>query len=414
MIIGISNVGSTSFKSKIIDINEKNEIKTLGTAGIDKIKSEGPSNFTHSVGSTPSIKEIVNVTGFESAIKLVLDWFVSNGVIATPEDIQAVGFKCILGEKNGANKLTPETLAEMKKYAFVAPVHNLPYLEAIGIFSKILDVPMVGVFEPSFHYAIPKFRRLLGLPWDWYEKLGIKKNGFHGASHRYLSAMAFKLYSSEKIRLLTIHLGGSSSIAAVKDGKSIDTSMSFSPNSGLLQGSRPGDLDATTVLFAMKELGLSIDQVQEELSTNAGLKGTAGIGTEDVREIMEAAEGGNPRAKMTIDLYIDSIRKYIGAFGTVMGGIDCMIFSGGIGEKSPYIRERCLENMEYMGVKLDLAKNKELNGTQNLISAEFSIDSRVRIYIVPTDEEVVVAYFTRKVVEEGRDLTPEEMIFRLN
>ncbi|MCL4377611.1 MAG: hypothetical protein M1409_04400 [Actinobacteria bacterium] len=414
MIIGISNVGSTSFKSKIIDINEKNEIKTLGTAGIDKIKSEGSSNFTHSVGNAPSVKEVVNILGFEPAIRLVLEWFAENGVISKPQDIQAVGFKCILGEKNGANKLTPETLAEMKKYAFVAPVHNLPYLEAIGIFSKILDVPMVGVFEPSFHYSIPKFRRILGLPWDWYEKLGIKKNGFHGASHRYLSAMAFKLCSSEKIRLLTIHLGGSSSIAAVKDGKSIDTSMSFSPNSGLLQGSRPGDLDATTVLFAMKELGLSIEQIQEELSGNAGLKGTAGIGTEDVREIMEAAESGNIRARMAIDLYIDSIRKYIGAFGTILGGIDCMIFSGGIGEKSPYIREKCLENMEYMGVKLDLAKNKELNGTQNLISSEFSIDSRVRIYIVPTDEEVVVAYFTRKVVEEGRDLTPEEMIFRLS
>jgi acetate kinase len=414
MIIGIGNVGSTSFKSKIIDIGEKNEIKTLGTAGIDKIKSEGESNFTHSIGDNPSTKEVVNIMGFDAAIKLVLEWYVKNKVIDRPQDIEAVGFKCILGEKNGANKLTSETLAEMKRYAFVAPVHNLPYLEAIGIFSKILNVPMVGVFEPSFHYSIPKFRRLSGFPWEWYEKLGIKKNGFHGSSHRYLSAVAFKLLGTEKIRLLTIHLGGSSSIAAVKDGKSIDTSMSFSPNSGLLQGTRVGDIDGTALLFAMKELGLSIEEAQDELSNNSGLKGTAGIGTEDVREILAAADSGNERAKLAIDLFIDGIRKYIGAYGAIMGGIDCIIFSGGIGEKSPYIREKCLENMEYMKVKLDSVKNKELNGTQSLISADFSIDSRAKIYIVPTDEEIVVAHFTRRVVEEGRDLTPEEMVFRLS
>jgi len=413
MIIGIGNVGSTSFKSKIIDINEKNEIKFLGQANLDKVKSSGESNFTHNVGDGPVQKETVNIFGFEAAIKVALDWYIKNGVICKPKDIEAMGFKCVLGETNGANKLTPGILAEMQRYAFVAPAHNIPYIESIGIFNNILNVPMVGVFEPSFHYSIPEFRRNIGFPWDWYENLGIKKFGFHGSSHRYLSAMAFKLMGTENIKLLTVHLGGSSSICAVKNGKSIDTSMSFSPNSGLLQGTRVGDIDGYGLLFAMKELGLSIDQAQDELTKNSGLKGTAGIGTEDFRDILAAVENGNRRAKIAVELYIDGIRKYVGAFGTVMGGIDCIVFGGGIGERSDYARQRILENMEYMGIKIDLQKNKEINGKQGLISSDYSIESRAKVFIVPTNEEIVVAYFTRKVVEEGRDLTPEEMLFRL-
>ena len=412
MIIGIGNVGSTSLKSKIIDINDRNEIKVIGEANLDKIKTEGESNFVHSIGGETSVKEVINIVGFEEGIKYILNWYIKNGVISKPGDIEAMGFKCVMGETNGANNLTPEILDEMKKYIFVAPVHNLPYIETIGVFRKILDVPMVGVFEPSFHYSIPNFRRYSGLPWKWQE-LGIRKLGFHGSSHRYLSAAAFKLMGTEDINLITIHLGGSSSIAAIKDGKSIDTSMNFSPNSGLLQGTRIGDIDGTAMLFAMKELGLSIEEAQNEISNNAGLKGMAGIGIDDVKSILEAAGSGNERAKMAIELYIDGIRKYIGSFSTVLGGLDCIVFGGGIGEKSIYIREKCLENMEYMGIKLDLERNKESNGKQGLISSDYSIDSKVKIYIVPTNEEVVVAYFTKRVVEEGRDLVPEEMIFRL-
>ena len=412
MIIGIGNVGSTSLKSKIIDINDRNEIKVIGEANLDKIKTEGESNFVHSVGSEISVKEVINIVGFEEGIKYILNWYIKNGVISKPGDIEAMGFKCVMGETNGANNLTPEILDEMKKYIFVAPVHNLPYIETIVVFRKILDVPMVGVFEPSFHYSIPNFRRYSGLPWKWQE-LGIRKLGFHGSSHRYLAAAAFKLMETEDINLITIHLGGSSSIAAIKDGKSIDTSMNFSPNSGLLQGTRIGDIDGTAILFAMKELGLSIDETQNEISNNAGLKGMAGIGTDDVKSILEAAGSGNERAKMAIELYIDGIRKYIGSFSTVLGGLDCIVFGGGIGEKSIYVREKCLENMEYMGIKLDLERNKESNGKQGLISSDYSIDSKVKIYIIPTNEEVVVAYFTKRVVEEGRDLVPEEMIFRL-
>lgn len=413
MIIGIGNVGSTSLKSKIIDIDDNNNITVLGEANLDKIKSEGESNFVHSVRDGASQKEVIDIVGFEAGVKLLLEWYVGNGVISNPRDIQAMGFKCVMGQTNGANNLTPDILDEMKKFYFVAPVHNIPYVETIGIFRKILDVPMVGVFEPSFHYSIPEFRRYCGFPWEWHSKLGIKKLGFHGSSHRYLSAMAYKLMGTENINLITIHLGGSSSMAAIKDGKVMDVSMSFSPNSGLLQGTRVGDIDGTALLFAMKELGLTVDQAQDQISNNAGIKGMAGLGTDDVKTILDASQEGNERAKMTIDLFVDGIRKYIGSFSTVLGGIDCMIFGGGIGEKSQYIREKCLDDMEYMGLKLDLEKNKEINGKQGLISSDYSIDSKAKIYIVPTNEEVVVAYFTKRVVEEGRDLKAEEMVFRI-
>ena len=413
MIIGIGNVGSTSFKSKIIDINDKNEIKTLGQANIDKIKSHGDSNFTHSCGDNLIEKETIELFGFEAAINTALEWYMKNGVISKPSDIQAMGFKCVMGETNGANMLTPSILAEMQKYSFAAPVHNIPYIESIGIFSMILNVPMVGVFEPSFHYSIPEFRRPIGFPWDWYEKLGIKKFGFHGSSHRYLAAMAFKLMGTQDIKLITVHLGGSSSLCAIKNGQSMDTSMSFSPNSGLLQGTRVGDVDGTGLLFAMKELGLSIEQAQDEISNNAGLKGIAGIGTEDFREILAAVDEGNKRAKVAVEMYIDGIRKYIGSYGAIMGGVDCVVLSGGIGEKNSYMRERMLENLEFMGIKLDGKRNKEVGGEHWLISADYAYDSRAKVFVIPTNEEMVVAYFTKRVVEEKRDLKPEEMIFRL-
>ncbi len=413
MIIGIGNVGSTSLKSKIININSKNEVKVLGEANLDKIRTKGPSNFTHTIGDEKAVKEVIKVSGFGSGIKFILKWYIKNKVIEKIEDIEAMGFKCVLGEKNGANILTPKILEEMERYLFVAPVHNKPYIETIEVFKKILDVPMVGVFEPSFHWTVPEFRKISGFPWNWYKKLNIKKHGFHGSSHRYLAAMAFKLMGTEKINLITIHLGGSSSICAVKNGSSVDISMGFSPNSGLLQGTRIGDVDGTALLFAIKELGISIDDAQDQISNNAGLLGTAGIGTEDFREIQAAADNGNKRARLAVDAYIDGIRKYIGSFSAILGGVNCIVFGGGIGEKSFYVRKKCLENMDYMGIRLDLARNKELNGQLGIISSDYSVASKTKIYIVPTNEEIVVAHFTKKVVEKGRDLTPEEMVFRL-
>ncbi|MCX6347396.1 MAG: hypothetical protein NTZ89_05620 [Actinobacteria bacterium] len=342
MIIAIGNIGSTSLKSKILDINDKNVIKTLGEANLDKIKSEGESNFTYKIGNGETGKETVNVMGFKNGIQLIFDWYIANGIISQYKDIEAVGFKTILGETNGANLLTPGILDEMKRFAFVAPVHNLPYLEAIEEFKKVLgnNIPLVGVFEPSFHYSIPEYRRMLGFPWKWYEELKIRQNGFHGSSHRYMSAMVYKLEGTDKLKLITVHLGGSSSICAHKNGKSVDVSMKFSTDSGLLQGTRIGDCDGIGLLFAMKSLGLSVEDAQKEISANAGLKGMAGIGTDDYREIYAAGLAGNERCSMTVSALIDEVRKYIGAYSAILGGVDVIAFGGGIAEKGNSVWRR--------------------------------------------------------------------------
>lgn len=408
MIIAIGNIGSTSLKSKIIDITDDDSVRVLGEANLDKIKTPGHSNFVTRIGSGPKMTEAVDVMGFRAGIKMILDWYVAADVISKPADIQAMGFKTVMGIRNGANNLTPEVLEEMRYYGFAAPVHNLPYIEAIGEFRKVLNVPMVGVFEPSFHYSVPEFRRYYGLPWTWHQDLRIRKLGFHGASHRFLAASAFHLMDTDKLRLITVHLGGSSSICAIHNGKSIDISTNFSPNSGLIQGSRPGDIDATSVLFAIKQLGISVDEAQTTISEIGGIKGMAGIGTDDLRAIMDAAEKGNHRCAMTIDLFIDHVRKYIGAYAAMMGGLDCIVFSGGIGENGVDMRTRCLERLAYMGIELDHVANAAVRGQTGRISR-----GPVQVFVVPTNEELVVAHFTKQVLTLGRDLTPEEMHFRL-
>ncbi|MFW5863818.1 MAG: acetate/propionate family kinase [bacterium] len=410
MIIAIGNVGSTSLKSKILDIDEKNRIRLLGEANLDRIKSPGLSNFAHRVGDAPREKEEIEIVGFEAGIRHILDWYVANGVISRPEDIEAMGFKTVMGVTNGANLLTPEILEEMRKFIFVAPVHNAPYIETIAEFRKVIDIPMVGVFEPSFHYSLPEYKRYFGLPWEWHEA-GIKRLGFHGASHRYLSVRARQLLGEKAQRMITVHLGGSSSLCAIVDGKSVDISTCFSPNSGVPQGTRPGDVDAAALLYVQKVFGLSPDEVQEHVSLEGGMKGLAGIGTEDMRAIEDAAEAGNHRARMAMDFFIDSVRKTIAGFASTMGGVDAVIFSGGVGENGAEVREKIIANMEFMGLKLDPERNRECNRSEGKISAD---DSKAEIYIIPTNEEMVVASFAKKVVELGRDLLPEEMIFEMD
>lgn len=409
MILGIGNVGSTSLKTKIVDIDTAGNMKILGEANLDRITSAGESTFACRKGASCREQTTVEIAGFDAGIRFVLDWYVTSGVIADSSAIQAMGFKTVMGVTNGANNLTPSILDEMERFVFVAPVHNGPYLEAIGQFRDILDVPMVGVFEPSFHYSIPRFRRYFGLPWKWYE-CGIRRLGFHGSSHRYLNAAAARHMGREDLRVLTIHLGGSSSLCAIRNFRSVDISQTFSPNSGVLQGTRCGDTDATAVLYAMEKLDLSIREAQEQLSHQAGLKGMAGIGTDDLRAIQQAAGEGNERAAMTIDLYVDGVRKYVGSFAAVLGGFDCIVFGGGIGENNPQIRQRVLERMEFMGIAIDSEANDGCRGSEGVISTP---GSPVTVLVTPTNEEMVVAGFTKQVVESGRDLTPEEMVFRL-
>jgi acetate kinase len=409
MNILVCNVGSTSLKSKLFVFSAEGEAEPAGEANIDRINSNEISTFSYRVGNGEKQKKPLEISGLKNGIEFLLRWYSENEIFSDSLGIDAIGFKCVMGKTNGANLLTPAIIDEMRKYGFVAPAHNLPYIEAIEIFKSVIDVPLVGVFEPSFHYSLPDYKRYLGIPWEWHS-LGIKKLGFHGASHRYLGATASKMFGLKNGKIITLHLGGSSSICAIRNGLSVDINQQFSPNSGLLQGTRVGDTDVTSVLFAMNELGISVVEAQDMLSFGSGLKSMAGLGTEDCKTIEEAAKNGSERAQMALDLYIDGIRKDIGGFATVLGGVDCIVFSGGTGENSPYIREKCMENLDYMGIVLDGDLNSKTIGKSAIISDIKK--SRVKISVIPTNEELVVAGFTKQVVEMGRDLLPHEMQFQ--
>jgi acetate kinase len=422
MIIAIGNVGSTSLKTKIIDIDDQNNIALLGEANLDRIKAEGESAFSHKHGAGPRKEEQADVVGFKQGINLILDWYKTNGVISHISDIQAVGFKTVLAGKNrGACRLAEVVLDEMKRFSFVAPAHNLPYVETIEIFADILgDVPLVGVFEPSFHNGISEHRRLTGLPLELERKLGVEQKGFHGSTGRYgaekirLMHNRFCLETGSRMhvpfRLIYNHLGGSSSTHAILDGKSIATSMRFSPQSGHYQGTRVGDIDVYTVLYAMQQEGLSSEEMERILSRESGLAGISGIKSGEMADIVDAAKKGDRRAALAIDAYIDNIRQYIGAFSTVLNGVDAIGFAGGIGEHSADIRAKICEGLEYLGLELDPRKNESVGTEDTRITGQ---SSPIQAYVVHTDEEMVVAYFTKKVVELGRDLAPAEMQFSL-
>jgi acetate kinase len=409
MIVCVANIGSTSLKSSLIEIDDRFRQTALASADLERVTEPQESRFTATIGGVRQEQELISVEGYEQGLRYILSWYTGRNIIQSLASIDCVGFKCVLGERNGANHLTPGILAEMERFLFVAPVHNGPYLRGIEEFRRVLDVPLIGVFEPSFHYSVPEYRRFLGLPYQWHE-FGIRTYGFHGASHRYLGACACSLLGINQARVISIHLGGSSSICAQKGGLSIDINQDFSPNSGLLQGTRVGHLDGTALLYAMQQLNLSIEEAQRAISYDAGLKSMAGLGTADMKTICTAAAAGDKRATMTRKLYVDGVRKCIGGYAAVLSGVDALIFGGGVGEGSPEIRQECLEGLEFMGIELDSSRNSRPLEGRSIISQE---SSPVTVAVARTDEAAVIAYFSAKAVQAGRDLRPEEMVFRL-
>ena len=327
----------------------------------------------------------------------------------------------LAGSERGACRLTKDVLAEMKRFSFVAPAHNMPYVETIELFGGILgDVPLVGVFETSFHNEIPEYRRLTGLPLELERELKIEQKGFHGSTGRYGAERIRQMhlqYCRETgrrmpapFRLIYNHLGGSSSTHAILDGRSVATSMKFSPQSGHYQGTRVGDLDVFALMYAMQEKKISLEEMERILSEESGLAGISGVKSGEMIDIVETAEKGDKRAQLALDAYIDNVREYIGAFTAFLNGVDAIGFSGGIGEKSVDIRAKICEGFEYLGLQPDPQRNDSVTDVDGRITSDIS---PVQVYVVQTNEELVVAYFTKRVVELGRDLTPEEMQFKL-
>ncbi len=385
MKILICNAGSTSLKFKLWEMPA---YTTLAEGRVERIGGDcGIFSYKSQAGELK--QNPVCVPDYTAGIEMFLNALASSSfsVINSLEEISAIGYKTVLSKNHyGVHILTEEVLDGMKAYFSVAPAHNGPYLEAISVFKSLLPhATQVGVFETAFHLTIPEERCIFPIPYEWTEKYGIRRMGYHGASHGYI-AQRLEQYR----RVVSCHLGGSSSLCAILDGKSMDNSFGFSLQMGIPHASRTGDVDIYIVPYLLEQ-GLTLEEIYEGLGKNGGLKGISGT-SGDMRDIEKAIEQGSTRAQLALKVFATHILRYIGAYAMEIGGLDALAFTGGIGENSPRLRSMILGAMTHMGVALDEDANNSGTG-ERLITKP---DSAVAAYVIPANEEYMVVRETYK------------------
>lgn len=381
-----ANVGSTSLKFKLFEMPEET---ALCEAKIERVGSRDKAIFAY--GSLVTGKhyrlEGQCIPDYTTGIRMFLEALVSGeyGVIKSVGEIDRIGFKTVLSKGfYGVHELTDAVMNGMRDYLFIAPVHNAAYLEAIGQFDSLLpDVPKIGVFETAFHTTIPTERRIYGVPYEWYEKYGLMRMGYHGASHSYI-AQESRSYGKAG-RVISCHLGGSCSVCAIQDGRSVDTSFGFSLQSGLIHANRTGDADPYMIPFLQSE-GLSAEEIEDGLSKHGGLLGISGV-SNDMRDLQSAAESGNERARLAVDAFVSGIIKQVGAFYAELGGLDQLVFTGGIGEHSAFVRNAVCSQLRHLGIELD----EEKNSASESVGVVSAAGSAVLVTVVPANEELGVA-----------------------
>jgi len=378
MKILVANIGSTSFKYKLFGMEP---FTALAQGRVERIGAPG--------GQCPD---------YESAIQSCLTKIVGNNkVLRDLRELSAIGFKAVhAGPLSGTQVIDDKVLAAMEEFLFLAPAHNPPYLAAMRAFRKTLpDVPLVALFETAFFESLDESATTYAVPFSWKQEDGVRRYGFHGASHRAASERAQEVLGRSDLRHISCHLGGSSSIAAIRNGVAVDTSFGMSPQSGIPHNNRVGDLDVFAALYVMKRRSLTVDQMASILANESGLAGIAG-GTGDIRDLSTAAESGDARARLALDVFVRSVRHYIGAFLVTLGGVDVLTFSGGISENSALIREQVCKGLSAFGIELDPGCNHSAVG-----EARISTDlSRVAVLILPADEEKIVARATAAAIEK--------------
>ena len=385
MHILVCNAGSTSLKYKLFLMPGE---EVLAEGKMDRVGSRNASIFSYKSDKQSFKREGVDIPSYREGIRIFLDVLTDadKGVIASVADVDAIGFKTVIGKGyTGVHDIDEGCMQGLEDYMNIAPVHNGAYLEAIRAFKALLpDMPMVGVFEPFFHRTIPEEAYVYGIPHEWAEAHGIRRYGYHGASHRFVSETA-KKYGDPKY-VISCHLGGSGSICAIKDGRSQNNSFGFSLQSGVQHSTRTGDLDPFIPIYLLKS-GLTLDEVWDGLVKRGGLLGISGV-SGDLRDIQEAADAGNKQARLAIDVYCHGIRSYIGSYYAQLGGLDLLAFTGGIGENSAEVRRSVCEPLAHMGILLDEEKNAACHGDEAIVS---SPDSRVTVAVIPANEELVLA-----------------------
>ena len=397
MKVLVLNCGSSSIKYKLYDMTTK---EVMAQGGIEKLGlPDSFLKFTLADGSKKIIEK--NMPEHTVGVELILEVLTNAeyGCIKSLEEIDAVGHRLVHGgEKfNTSVVITPEVIKQMEACTELAPLHNPANLKGVAAITKILpNVPQVGVFDTAFHQTMPAHAYMYALPYEYYEKYGVRRYGFHGTSHRYVSRRAceFLGLDYENTKVITAHIGGGGSITAVKNGKSIDTSMGLTPVEGLMMGTRCGDVDLGAMTFLMEKEGLDAAGVNAVINKKSGVMGVSGVSS-DMRDIEAAIAAGNERAKLALDMFEYRLLKYIGAYTAALNGVDVLVFTGGIGENQMQTRDYICRGLEYLGVKYNAELNSKTRGEEIEISTP---DSKVRVVVIPTDEELTIASDTVALV----------------
>lgn len=397
MKVLVINAGSSSLKYQLIDMDNEN---VLAKGLCERIGIEG-SKLNHTPNGGDKVVISQDMPDHGVAIKLVLAALTdkNHGVIADMSEISAVGHRVVHGGEvfSGSVLITEEVKKAVTDCNDLAPLHNPANLTGIAAVEAAMPgVPNVGVFDTAFHQTMPAKSYMYGIPYEYYEKYKIRKYGFHGTSHNYVAHRVAELCGKpiEELKIITCHLGNGSSIAAVDCGKVVDTSMGFTPLDGLVMGTRSGSIDPAVIPFLVEHEGMTAKEVDAVLNKKSGVFGISGVSS-DFRDLDAAAAEGNERAKLALEMFRHSVRGYIGRYASIMGGVDVITFAGGVGENSADVREDVLSGHEFMGVKIDNEKNR-VRGIEAEISTD---DSRVRVFVVPTDEEMTIARDTKRIVE---------------
>ena len=398
MKILVLNCGSSSIKYALYNMDDKS---VMTSGGAERVGLDGA--FVKVKLANGEKKQIMHdmpehTEGVKFIFSLLTDPEI--GVIKSLKEIDAVGHRMVHGGEKFAQSvvITPEVIKAFEEVSDLAPLHNPANLKGIRAVEELMPgLPQVGVFDTAFHQTMPAYSYMYALPYEVYEKFAVRRYGFHGTSHRYVSARVCEFLGVDykKQRIITCHIGNGGSLAAVKDGKCMDTTMGLTPLEGIMMGTRSGDVDGGAVTFLQKKLGLSPDEMSDLLNKKSGVAGVSGVGS-DMRDLEAAVAAGNERAKLATDMYNYKIKKYVGAFAAAMGGVEIIVFTAGVGENQASMRAAVCRDMEFMGVKVDEALNATIRGKEAVISTP---DSKVKVVVIPTDEELMIASDTAALVK---------------